>query len=337
MPTLNDVARLAGVSRSTVSLVLRSSPLVATRPGSGCAASMHSCGYVYNRQAANLRTCARRRSARRLRLHQSLLCRTRGRRRIGARGRRAASCLSPTPRNRCPAGAVPAADARAARRRRLISAASGTLPSAFAAFRRCRHPGRAGVARVDARRFDYVSGDNRLGRESPPSTCSRSAIGASPISAPVSHIGHRRRLGGYIDALSHHGIEVDRALLRICLPIWPDAKQAMMPPGAAGAADRAGLLQRPAGARRHAGAVSDSGRRPGRDFAVVGFDDIELASAWRPGLSTIAVRAREMGREAGHPAASASTAPAASAPERAVGAASGRSRFLRRHSHQEIT
>lgn len=52
---LLDVAREAGVSRATASLVLRNSPLVAAATREKVQAAMHSLGYIYNRGAANLR------------------------------------------------------------------------------------------------------------------------------------------------------------------------------------------------------------------------------------------------------------------------------------------
>ena len=54
--TLIDVARHAGVSRATASLVLRNSPLVADTTREQVLASMRELGYVYNRAAANLRS-----------------------------------------------------------------------------------------------------------------------------------------------------------------------------------------------------------------------------------------------------------------------------------------
>jgi LacI family transcriptional regulator len=54
--TVSDVARDASVSRSTVSLVLRDSPLVADSTRAKVRASMARLGYVYNRGAASLRT-----------------------------------------------------------------------------------------------------------------------------------------------------------------------------------------------------------------------------------------------------------------------------------------
>lgn len=54
-PTIIDVAREAGVSKSTVSLVLQNSPLVKDETREHVRATMSAMGYVYNRSAAKLR------------------------------------------------------------------------------------------------------------------------------------------------------------------------------------------------------------------------------------------------------------------------------------------
>src|SRR5438874_1202994 len=54
--TVKDIARHAGVSPATVSLVLRSSPLVKTETRRRVQSSIATLGYVYDRAAANLRT-----------------------------------------------------------------------------------------------------------------------------------------------------------------------------------------------------------------------------------------------------------------------------------------
>lgn len=54
-PTIIDVATLAGVSKSTVSLVLQQSPLVKQETREDVRRAMAQLGYVYNRAAANLR------------------------------------------------------------------------------------------------------------------------------------------------------------------------------------------------------------------------------------------------------------------------------------------
>ena len=54
-PTITDVAARAGVSKSTVSLVLQGSPLVRSETAKSVRAAMREIGYVYNRAAATLR------------------------------------------------------------------------------------------------------------------------------------------------------------------------------------------------------------------------------------------------------------------------------------------
>jgi LacI family transcriptional regulator len=54
-PTIVDVARHAGVSKSTVSLVLQNSPLVKAATREAVTRAMDALDYVYNRAAANLR------------------------------------------------------------------------------------------------------------------------------------------------------------------------------------------------------------------------------------------------------------------------------------------
>ncbi|TNF22107.1 MAG: LacI family DNA-binding transcriptional regulator [Rhodobacteraceae bacterium] len=54
-PTIIDVAKLAGVSKSTVSLVLQNSASVREETRQQVRAAMAEIGYVYNRSAANMR------------------------------------------------------------------------------------------------------------------------------------------------------------------------------------------------------------------------------------------------------------------------------------------
>jgi LacI family transcriptional regulator len=53
--TITDIANAAGVSKSTVSLVLKNSPLIKAATAEKVWAAAHRLGYVYNRGAANLR------------------------------------------------------------------------------------------------------------------------------------------------------------------------------------------------------------------------------------------------------------------------------------------
>ncbi len=55
-PTIIDVAARAGVSKSTVSLVLQNSPAVRAETRAAVRRAMADIGYVYNRMAANMRS-----------------------------------------------------------------------------------------------------------------------------------------------------------------------------------------------------------------------------------------------------------------------------------------
>jgi LacI family transcriptional regulator len=59
-PTVNDVAAHAGVSRATVSLVLRDSPQIPEVTKAKVRTSMAAIGYVYNRRAAEMRGASSR-------------------------------------------------------------------------------------------------------------------------------------------------------------------------------------------------------------------------------------------------------------------------------------
>jgi LacI family transcriptional regulator, galactose operon repressor len=54
--TIKDIALAAGVSKSTVSLVLKNSPLISKATAENVRSASLALGYVYNRSAANLRT-----------------------------------------------------------------------------------------------------------------------------------------------------------------------------------------------------------------------------------------------------------------------------------------
>lgn len=302
MPTLADVAKLAGVSRSTVSLVLRESPLVAEATRERVTAALRASGYVYNWHAANLRTV-----------------------RTNTVGIVVSDFTNPYYAELL-AGAESALDDSGRvsfithteeslqRQERflkrmleqrvdglIISAASGTRADVLQPFVEAGIPVVQVLRAVDSRRFDYVSGDNRLGVRF--ATEHLLGLGHRRIgylgTSVASSVADERR-AGYEEALARHGVSVDHRLVREALPVWSEAKSAMSgllaprkPPTALVCFNDLLAL----GAML---AIAESGRVPGRDLAVVGFDDIELASAWQPGLTTIAVRPREIGREAGN-------------------------------------
>jgi LacI family transcriptional regulator len=59
-PTLVDIAKASGVSKATVSLVLRNSPSIPARTRERVLEAAKCLGYVYNRSAASLRSARTR-------------------------------------------------------------------------------------------------------------------------------------------------------------------------------------------------------------------------------------------------------------------------------------
>jgi LacI family transcriptional regulator len=301
MATLTDVASHAGVSRSTVSLVLRGSPLVADATRARVEVSMRTCGYVYNRHAANLRAARTQTIGL---VVSDITNPFYGELVAGVEAVLEAAGNVVFITNTEESGERQGRFLRRMLEQRvdgvLISAASGTRPSAFDAFADAGIPVVQMLRAVDTRRFDYVTGDNRLGT----SLATDCLIGLGH--RRIAYLGTRvkssvtdERLEGFRDTLRRHGLASDPRHVASCLPNWQEAKRAMaamlaalpLPTGLVCFNDLIAL-----GAML---AIAESGRQPGREIAVFGFDDIELASAWRPSLSTIAVQAREMGHEAG--------------------------------------
>jgi LacI family transcriptional regulator len=297
--TLVDVAARAGVSRATASLVLRGSPLVAEETRERVLATMRGLGYVPHRGAASLRT----QRSRMVGLvipdvtnpffaemtvgieteldeaeHVVLLGNTAER--LGKQDR----LLATMQEHR--ADGV------------LLCPAENTPSDTLARLDSWHLPYVLFVRYVEGVTADYVGADN---------------VGGAQLA--VEHLiahGHRRigfvggpahasarhdRLRGYRRALERHDLPVVAALE----PTSPTTRQG---------GDRAmrALLEQPDpptavlcyndvvafGATL---ALQACGREPGRDVAVVGFDDIAEAALWHPPLTTIAIAPRRIGEE----------------------------------------
>lgn len=298
--TLLDVARHVGVSRATVSLVLRESPLVAGATRERVQAGFAALGYVYNRRAASLRSrqthtvgivvndITNPYFATLIRSVEATL---------GRRGFIAFLSNSDESVERqtwflevarehdidgivvCPAEKTAAADFR-----RVLG---WGIPCVFAS---------RFVAGLDV---DYVGPDNRGGMR----------LATSHLVA----LGHRRialiggnlrsstgadRQAGYLAALRAAGIRPDASLIvpaRLTREdgrrIVADLLAAKRPPTAAVCGNDIVAFGVMLGLRA-------AGLEPGRDFAVMGFDDIPEASLWVPPLSTVQVRQDAIGEAA---------------------------------------
>lgn len=294
--TLLDVAADAGVSRATVSLVLRNSPLVAEETRQRVLESFRRLNYVYNRGAASLRT-----------------------QRFDAVGviipdlanpffaELASGIEAQLDQDNYVSMLGSSADTLAKQDRFLatmqehgvdgilLCAARGTLPETIKRLAQAiplvlvfRDHGYANV--------DYVGPANVAGAEMGVDHLlahghQRIAfIGGLPDSSP-----RRERQQGYENALRRAGIPIDKRLIVHTEVTRNGGRQAILellqsehPPTAA-------LCYSDVVAFGVMLGLQSAGLTPGKEFAVIGSDDINEAALWQPALTTVAIHPRRVG------------------------------------------
>ena len=300
--TVIDIAQAAGVSKSTVSLVLQSSPLVNEGTRAKVNAAMRDLGYVYNRGAANLRQSNTKSKIigivvndltngffAELAVGVDMVVQSAGFVQFLANSGESIDRQSE----------VIASMREHAISGLIVSPARGTVAGDLKPLIAAAIPVVIVVRNVPGAKLSSLVSDNHAGTY-----------------AAVEHLaslGHRRiafiggfadtavfteRLGGYRDAIAATGLEFSEEL------VFPSA------PSRAGAAEATGrvmsLADRPTGAVCFNDAVAFGvcdglrarGLEPGGDFAVVGFDDVIEAKAAVPALTTVSVDPQGMGRRA---------------------------------------
>jgi LacI family transcriptional regulator len=298
--TLLDVARDAGVSRATASLVLRGSEVVAGATRERVLASMSRLGYVYHRGAASLRTQrshtvglivpditnpffaemtveieARMDVAR----HVALLGNT-------------AETLEKQERLLAMMREYPADGV-------LLCVANGTQAETIARLRTWRLPFVLFARYVAGADADYVGADNRAGAAL--ATAHLIGLGHRRIAfvgGPAESSARRDRLQGYRDALERAGVSIDQSLQVTSPTTRTGGYKAMQALLERGKPPTAVLCYNDVVAFGVLLALQQRGRAPGRDVAVVGFDDLAEAALWRPALTTIAISPRRIGEAA---------------------------------------
>jgi LacI family transcriptional regulator len=298
--TLLQVARDAGVSRATASLVLRGSDLVADETRERVLASMRKLGYVYHRGAASLRT---QRShtvglivpdvtnpffaemtvgiEERLDLAQHVVL-------LG----NTAETLEKQERLLAMMHEYRSDGV-------LLCPANGTSAQTIVHLRQVRLPIVLFTRYVDGVEADYVGADNVRGAELAIEHLIR--LGHRRIAfvgGPADSSARRDRLRGYRNALTRHDLPID-PMLQLTSSTTREAGDQCLH----------SLLEqtdRPSAVLCYNDIVAfgvmlgllASGLTPGRDMAVVGFDDIAEAALWRPALTTVALSPRQIGEEA---------------------------------------
>ena len=296
---MQDVADAVGVSKSTVSLVLSNHPRISEETRRQVLASVDELGYVYDRRAASLRT------------KQSFMVGlvitditnpfyaelTSGIE--GALLEANYIALLGSTTELIESQRLLLATMRECRTDGIILCpARGTPPEAIVRLSRqiptvlvTRY-----LAGVDV---DYVGIDNELGaRQATDHLIERGHRRIAFIGGANDSSARQDRLRGLISILEKHGILLDESLM-VTSPVTRSggytAIQKVMnsenPPTAV-------LCYNDVVAFGVMLGLRGCGLEPGRDVAVVGFDDINEASLWNPSLSTVSATPTEMGRQA---------------------------------------
>ncbi|MBL8581048.1 MAG: LacI family DNA-binding transcriptional regulator [Rhizobiaceae bacterium] len=300
--TILDIAREAGVSKSTVSLVLQGSDLIRPETATKVRRAIEQVGYVYNRGAANLRKS------------QSNV--------IGMvindlTNPFFAELAVGMERVFQSAGVVPFIANTAENPVRqeevlrslmeqgvgglIISPARGTAPDAFHRLELAGIPVVFAMRRLPGSRIPAVAPDNRRGAMLATTHLARKGhrrlafFGGSP-----DLVVYQDRLGGFREACEAEGIEPENITViegetnrRGGMACLETALAAPNPPTAALCFNDAVAFGALLGLRK-------AGREPGRDFAVVGFDDVAEAEHYMPALTSVSVNTDGLGERAAH-------------------------------------
>ncbi|MFT4257061.1 MAG: LacI family DNA-binding transcriptional regulator [Pseudoxanthomonas sp.] len=326
--TLNDIARACDVSRATVSLVLRGSPLVHADTRQRVEAEMQRQGYVYNRAAANLRQ--------RVSSSVALVINDLSNpffaefaagvdEALGAKGYvTLLGCSNESPARQRqvlgslmehhPAGIIlsPAENSDAAG----IELAVGRL-TPLLVFNRELIENQPAANRPEGFEYDFLGLDNRAGAHA--ATAHLLELGHRRIAFYGGHADSsscRQRRLGYRDALQEAGIAIDPRWMIETAPTRIEANAHAEELFATTPAPTAAVCYNDAVALGLMLGLTRLGRRPGVDFAVTGFDDIPEAAVGIPPLTTLAADPRARGRQAAEMLLQRATAP--SQPHRTV-------------------
>ena len=301
--TLNDIARACAVSRATVSLVLRNSPLVNKNTRARIEEELRRQGYVYNRAAANLR---RRTSTSVALVLNDLANPFFAEFAAGVDESLAAAgfitllgCTGESPaREQAVLGSL------------LEHGPAGIILSP------AEHSDARDVLAVVGNRAPLLLFNRQLGGTLPQFAHWDQLVldnhhGAQLATEHLIEQGHRRiafygghadssscrqRHDGYAQAMQAAGLPCDRRVE--CAPTRLDAAHHTGELFADAAEPTAAVCYNDAVALGLMLGLNQRGIRPGKDFALTGFDDIAEAALGMPPLTTLSTAPRERGRQA---------------------------------------
>lgn len=299
--TIIDLAAEAGVSRATVSLVLRESPLVKEDTRQRVKSAIKRLGYVYNRVAANLRQRSSQMAAmiindltnpfytelavgiQEAMEDQGYVTLVASTNEVISRQSKVTDAM----REHGAAGLI-------------IAPAKGTEASYFRDLEAAGVPVVLVMRRVPGYDANLVAPDN--------------VLGARLATEHLLDLGHRRvaflgglpdmvvrrdREEGYRRALAGRGLAIDESLIVDAAVSRQGGVEALRRVLArAEAPATAALCFNDVVAFGVLAALAGHGLSPGRDFAVIGFDDVAEAASTIPPMTSVAVRPKELGHAA---------------------------------------
>ncbi|WP_284616908.1 LacI family DNA-binding transcriptional regulator [Aquabacterium humicola] len=298
-PTIIDVAQAAGVSKSTVSLVLQGSPLIREETADRVRAEAQRIGYVYNRRAAELRS----KSTNVIGVVINDLMNP-----------FFAEVLVGIERRLVDAGYIVfmahTHDQVDRQRRVLLSMreqnvagialcpALGTPKSLPKEIQQWGLPLVIMVRSLGPGAYDFVGPQNEAGMAA--ATRHLIAAGHRRIAflGGQSGIVYEQRLAGYRSALSAAGLEHDDALLAPAPATRAGGHEAMMALLDRSPRSTAAVCYNDITAFGAMAALGERGLRAGTDFALIGFDNVLDAAHSNPPLSTMDIRPGELGEQA---------------------------------------
>jgi len=299
--TIIDIARAAGVSKSTVSLVLTGAGKIKPETEQAVRASMRELGYVYNRGAASLRNPQTRIVGMVINdLSNPFFAELA----IGIERVLRSSGYIPFMANTAESLVRQAEVVRSMREHGasgvILCPTVDTDAGEIASLAALGIPLVLAIRRIPGAKASLVASDNRGGAAQ--AARRLLALGHERIAfiGGVSPMGVRQdRLAGFADALEAGGIAVDPTLVVEASPTKSGGFSAMTALLARSDRPTAALCFNDVVAIGAMGALNREGLIPGRDLALIGFDDTAEARQMSPALTTVSVGAGDLGERAG--------------------------------------
>ena len=293
-PTIIDVAKVAGVSKSTVSLVLQNSPLVKAETREDVRRAMVDLGYVYNRAAATLRSSNAGLIGLVINdLRNPFFTEFATSVQMALTRRGYATVLANTDEDPQLQAQVVSAMIEHGVAALIVSPAYGEEEATFGVIERAGIPALQVLRQVvDSDRFPFTAPDYERGsRLATQHLLDTGARAIAFVGGLEGRAVTQRRMSGYLAVLAEAGM---RPLILPGRPGRAFGREAARALRAHPEVDAVicfndlvalGLLS----------GCAEMGRQVGRDLRVVGFDDIEdCAQVW-PGLTTVSCGIAEFG------------------------------------------